>query len=219
MFYQMDINSKKGIIMYRLYSLAGTCSTGITVLLEKLDVKYEVIQRDSVENYSDIVPTNQVPALVVDNQVITEGAAIVLYLLEKHSNEMMPTELSEKAEFLRWLMFNYSTLHPLYGKIVSIVYTMDESEVKEKLLQQMADQVSSTWKILNNRLKEQQYIVGNKVTIIDYLTTIYTSWGQYFPQLNFTFGKNVERLVNEVNGLDEFQAAYKNENKEFYCGF
>ena len=89
--------------MYKLYSLAGTCSTGITVLLEKLGVKYQVIQRDDVENYSQIVPTNQVPALVVDNQVITEGAAIALYLLEKHQNDMMPTAVTDKAEFLRWL--------------------------------------------------------------------------------------------------------------------
>lgn len=205
--------------MYTLYSLAGTCSTGITVLLEKLDVKYQVIQRDDVENYSQIVPTNQVPALVIGDQVITEGAAIVLYLLEKHSNDMMPLELSDKAEFLRWLMFNYSTLHPLYGKVVSIVYTMDEGQAKEKLLQQMADQVSNTWKILDDRLKEQQFIVGHTVTIVDYLITIYTSWGQFFPQLTFTFGKNVERLVNEVNTLTEFQAAYNIEKKEFYFGF
>ncbi len=205
--------------MYKLYSLAGTCSTGITVLLEKLGVKYEVIQRDDVENYRDIVPTNQVPALVVDDQVITEGAAIVLYLLEKHSNDMMPTALNEKAEFLRWLMFNYSTLHPLYGKVVSIVYTMDEGEAKEKLLQQMADQVSNAWKIIDERLAEQKFVVGDTVTIIDYLITIYTSWGQYFPQLNFTFGKNVERLVNEVNALPEFQTAYNTEKKEFIFGF
>ena len=70
--------------MYKLYSLAGSCSTGITILLEKLGVDYEVIQRNDIENYSDIVATNQVPALVDNDIVIAEGAAIALYLLEKH---------------------------------------------------------------------------------------------------------------------------------------
>ena len=83
----------------------------------------------------------------------------------------------------------------------------------------MADQVSNAWKILDDRLAQQQFVVGDTVTIIDYLITIYTSWGQYFPQLKFTFGKNVERLVNEVNALPEFKTAYNTENKEFIFGF
>jgi len=195
--------------------MAGSCSTGITVLLEKLGVEYQVIQRDDVEDYSQIVPTNQVPALEVDGQIITEGAAIVLYLLEEHGGEMLPVQISERGEFFEWLMFNYATLHPLYGKIKSIMNTMDEGEAKQKLLQQMAVQVSDTWKILDQRLANQQYIVGNKVTIIDYLVTIYTSWGAFFPQLSFSVGKNVSRLVKEVYALDEFQAAYKTEKIEF----
>ncbi len=201
--------------MYKLYSLAGTCSTGITVLLEKLGLEYQVIQRDEVEDYDKIVPTNQVPALEVDGQIITEGAAIVLYLLEKHGSEMLPAQASKRGEFLKWLMFNYATLHPLYGKIKSIMNTMDEGQAKQKLLQQMADQVSSTWQILDQRLADQQYVVGNKVSIVDYLITIYTSWGAFFPELSFTVGKNVNRLVKEVHALDEFRAAYKTEQIEF----
>ena len=69
--------------MYTLYSIPGTCSTGITVLLTRLGLDFEVIKRDDVPNYSDIAPTNQVPALKDGDQIITEGSAIVLYLLEK----------------------------------------------------------------------------------------------------------------------------------------
>jgi len=201
--------------MYKLYSLAGTCSTGITVLLEKLGVEYQVIQRNDVADYSRIVPTNQVPALEVDGQIITEGAAIVLYLLEKHGSDMLPVQVSDRGEFLKWLMFNYATLHPLYSKIKSIMNTMDEGEAKQKLLQQMADQVSDTWKILDQRLADQQYIVGDKVTIVDYLVTIYARWGAFLPRLSFSVGKHVNRLVKEVHALDEFRTAYKTEQIEF----
>ena len=69
--------------MYTLYSLGGSCSTGITILLRKLEVPFKIIQRGDVNDYSSIVPTNQVPALKDDTLLITEGAAIVLYLLEK----------------------------------------------------------------------------------------------------------------------------------------
>ena len=93
--------------MYTLYTIPGSCSSGITVLLEKLQLEYTAVKREDVPNYSDLVPTNQVPALnLPDGQVITEGAAIVLYLLEKHNSPMLPTDLSQKAEFLRWLLID-----------------------------------------------------------------------------------------------------------------
>jgi len=41
-----------------------------------------------------------------DGQIITEGAAIVLYLLEKHNSPMLPADLHQKADCLRWLMFD-----------------------------------------------------------------------------------------------------------------
>lgn len=203
--------------MYTLYTIPGSCSSGITVLLEKLRLEYTPVKREDVPNYSDIVPTNQVPALKTpDGQIITEGAAIVLYLLEKHNSPMLPADLSRKAEFLRWLMFDYATLHPAYGRMFAIQYKvqMDENE-KINVLQQLAVYVSSLWAILDKELATKSFITGDQPTIVDYLAAIYSSWGYNFKDLNITLGKNVERLVDQVSALAEFQAGYKKENIEF----
>ena len=203
--------------MYTLYTIPGSCSSGITVLLEKLQSEYTPIKREDVPNYSDLVPTNQVPALKLpDGQIITEGAAIVLYLLEKHNSPMLPANLSQKAEFLRWLIFNYATLHPAYGRMFAIQYKtqMDENE-KVNVLKQYAAYTSSLWKILDNELEKKRFITGDHPTIVDYLATIYSGWGNNLQGINITLGKNVERLVEEVSVLPEFLAGYKKENIEF----
>jgi glutathione S-transferase len=203
--------------MYTLYTIPGSCSSGITVLLEKLQLEYTPVKREDVPNYSDIVPTNQVPALKTpDGQVITEGAAIVLYLLEKHNSAMLPGELSQKAEFLRWLMFDYSTLHPAYGRMFAIQYKtqMDENE-KIGVLKQLAAYVSSLWAIIDKELEKKRFITGDQPTIVDYLATIYSSWGNNFGDIKIEHGKNVERLIEQVSALPEFQAGYKKENIEF----
>jgi glutathione S-transferase len=203
--------------MYTLYTIPGSCSSGITVLLEKLQLEYTPIKREDVPNYSDIVSTNQVPALKLpDGQIITEGAAIVLYLLEKHDSPMLPADLSQKAEFLRWLMFDYATLHPAYGKMFAIQYKaqMDENE-KIEVLKQLAPNVASLWAILDKELEKKKFITGDQPTIVDYLATIYSSWGKNFTDIKITLGKNVERLVEQVSALPEFQAGYKRENIEF----
>jgi len=203
--------------MYTLYTIPGSCSSGITVLLEKLGLEYTPVKREDIANYSEIVPTNQVPALkVADGQIITEGAAIVLYLLEKHNSPMLPADISQKAEFLRWLMFDYATLHPAYGRMFAIQYKVqiDDNE-RIRVLKQMATYVSGLWAILDKELEKKRFITGGQPTVVDYLATIYSGWGKNFQDIEITLGKNVKRLVENVSSLPEFQAGYKRENIEF----
>jgi len=203
--------------MYTVYTIPGSCSSAIVVLLEKLKIEYKPVKREDVSNYSELVPTNQVPALQTeDGQIITEGAAIVIYLLEKHASEMLPSDLSTKAEFLRWLMFDYATLHPAYGKMFAINYRVKISDnEKASVLQQLAVSVAALWKILDSRLEKQDYITGNSPTIVDYLATIYASWGNNFSDITITLGNNVERLIEKVSNLPEFRAAYEKEGIEY----
>lgn len=199
--------------MYTLYSIPGTCSTGIVALLKKLGQPAKIIHRDDVPDYATrINAANQVPILEDDGLLIREGAAIALYLLEKHDSPWVKGDRAEKTDFQQWLMFNYATMHPAYGRIFTVAKTMDESDAKEKLLQQLADKVSDSWEILNERLEERSFVVGNEATIIDYLLVIYSSWNHAFPQLKITLGKNIERLVKDVSALPEVQAAYEAEN-------
>lgn len=203
--------------MYTVYTIPGSCSSGITVLLEKLQLEYEPVKREDVKDYQDIVPTNQVPALKTpDGQIITEGAAIVLYLLEKHESSMLPEDLSKKAEFLRWLMFNYATLHPAYGKMFAVLYRiqMDDAQ-KGEVLKQLSAGVISLWAILDKELENKKFITGDEPTIIDYLATVYASWGKGFKDIDLPLGKNVERMVTEVANLPEFQAGYSKEGIEY----
>lgn len=203
--------------MYTLYTIPGSCSSGITVLLEKLKVEYRAVKREDVPNYSEMVHTNQVPALKTpEGQIITEGAAIALYLLEKHNSPMLPTDLADRAEFLRWLMFDYATLHPAYGRMFAIQYKVeiDETE-KKRVLEQLALNTSSLWAIVDKELETKRFITGDAPTVVDYLATIYSSWGSNFPGIQITLGKNVERFIDEVSELPEFRAGFAKENIEF----
>ena len=183
--------------MYTVYTIPGSCSSGIVILLEKLGVEYTPVKREDVPDYSDIVPTNQVPALKTkDGQIITEGAAIALYLLEKHKSTMLPGNLSEKAEFLRWLMFDYATLHPAYGKMFAVKYKVElDEDARVNVLNQLADSVSALWAIVDRELENKQFITGNQPTIVDYLAAIYSSWGNNFPDITIALGKNVDLII------------------------
>lgn len=200
--------------MYQLMTIPGSCSTGIHVLLNKLNIPVEVINRDDVEDYQALVPTNQVPALQTGELVLTEGAAIVLYLMEKH--QIDASNYGGSAVFNQALMFNYSTLHPAYGKLFAINNIMEDSEQKSEVMQALADKVAATWKILDDKLSTQPYLTGENPCVIDYLVAIYASWGNYFPELKLPIGNNVKRLIKEVSQHEAFVLAYTKEGVEFH---
>ena len=113
-------------------------------------------------------------------------------------------------------MFDYSTLHPAYGKMFAVLYRLELDEKdKTNALKQLAEGVSGLWGILDAELAKKKFITGDQPTVVDYLATVYTSWGKNFKGIDIQLGTNVERLVAEVSALPEFQAAYKKENIEF----
>lgn len=197
--------------MYTLYSIPGSCSTGIHVLLKSLGQDVDIVHRDEVSDYRSLVPTNQVPALSDGKRLLTEGAAIGLYLLEKHLGDSSPSQDHRKTEFRQWLMFNYATLHPAYSKLYSVANVMDKSPEKQALLQRLADRVSDTWSVIDQHLATRRYVVGATPTLLDYLLALYVNWGNSFPDLHIEPGANVLRLVAEVRGLPEFESAWRAE--------
>ncbi|KMT66734.1 glutathione S-transferase family protein [Catenovulum maritimum] len=198
--------------MYTLYTLSGSCSTAIHALLNKLDQTVEIIHFSDVENYHLLVPTRQVPALQDGEKRLTEGGAIVLYLLKKHNIPI--STWGDEDEFHYWLLFCYATLHPAYGKLFSGLKFMQDGEVKDKYYQALAKQLSELWKIVDTKLESSDFILGDKVSVIDYLVTIYASWGNVFPELEIKLGSNVKNLAQKVSNLPEFQQAYMKEGAE-----
>ncbi|WP_016956150.1 glutathione S-transferase family protein [Catenovulum sp. SX2] len=195
--------------MYTLYTMPGTCSTAIHILLNQLEQPVEIIPFDQVDNYQQIAPTKQVPALQDGDKILTEGAAIVLYLLEKHGVAL--DTISNKQQFHYWLMFCYATLHPAYSKLFATMTKMPDSQARNDFYQNMAERISELWQIVDKQLANNAYLVGDKLSVMDYLIAIYASWGNVFPQLTIKLGDNVIKHVEKIAQLPEFKLAYERE--------
>ncbi|MEM9623004.1 MAG: glutathione S-transferase family protein [Pseudomonadota bacterium] len=200
--------------MYRLYSIPGSCSTGIHVLLNRLNQEVEIVPRDAVANYQDIVPTNQVPALQVGDELLTEGAAIVMHLLEQH--DALPQAGAPLREFRQWLMFNYATLHPTYSRLflAGVANVIEHPASRSTLIEHTAARLSELWQIVEQRLQNRKYMTGDDATVIDYLLAVYANWGNAVPEANISIGPRTRQLITNVLALPEFARAVQRENIE-----
>jgi glutathione S-transferase len=106
--------------MIKFYHAPFSRSAGVHWLLEELGQPFEIEPVDIraaggvPESYRAIQPNKKVPAIDHDGTVVTERAAICLYLTEKFPEAGLAPEVGDKdrATFLTWLVYSDSVFDP-----------------------------------------------------------------------------------------------------------
>ena len=83
--------------MYTLYYSQGACSVATQVVLRELGQEVKLIDAQLDKSFNEVNPVLAVPVLVDGDNCLTEGAAILLYLLEKHQNSLFPGTNRQQA--------------------------------------------------------------------------------------------------------------------------
>lgn len=203
----------------KLYFAPGACSFVPHALLEAAGAEFEpqmVKLHKNEQNspeYKAINPRGQVPVLVDDGTVIREGAAIIIYLLEKHASSLLPKSGKEQAAALEWLMFANASLHPVYGRGFMLMKTELDKPAKDKLMAMTVESINKLWKEADEKLAKSKYLAGDTLTAADILATVIANWSSYFPGI--TLGANVSRLLKEVSSRPAFKKAMEAEKVEY----
>jgi glutathione S-transferase len=192
--------------MYKLYFSPGACSLAVQVILRELGQPFQLINKAGVADYQQINAVGAIPALDVDGTVLTEGVAIVLYLLDKHANDLLPAEASARQQAIQQLMFANATVHPAYSKLFFLNNQLADGAVKQQALQAAADQVSKLWQLVETRLQSQPYLGGQQYSAADILLAVYAGWGRFFP-VTIDIGPRAQAMIDKVRALPGYQAA------------
>jgi glutathione S-transferase len=122
--------------------------------------------------------------------VLTESVAIVLYLAEKYPDKgLLPADLKQRAQVHQWLLFAATELEQPLWRIArhTNLYPEDKRLPGDVLLarqdfKDMAD-------VLEQHMQERQFVVGDSVTIADFVAAYTLDWANEiqlldgFPQL------------------------------------
>ena len=110
------------------YEFAFTRSIRARWTLQELGVDFEAITVDlgagehRRPEFLAINPAGKLPAFVDGDLVLTESAAIVLYLAEKY-RKFLPTDPRGRAEVNKWLLFTVTELvmEPLTARMPALM--------------------------------------------------------------------------------------------------
>jgi len=205
--------------MYTLYYMPGACSMAVHIALNELgqEAKLENVGvpqgQERSSEFLKINPRGNVPVLVDDGLVIREGAAILVYLLEKHKSALLPATGKARAQALEWLMFCNATLHPAYGKAFFALKSFT-GETQEKVLSAAIEQINKLWQDVEKQLADSPYLCGQECTMADLLITVIGNWSSYLPK-PVQIGPNAKRLFKSVIARPSYQKALAVEGVEY----
>lgn len=174
--------------MYQLYYCRGKASLTPHMLLQELDVPYQLIPIDVKNNqhkspqYLALNPMGKIPLLVDNNINISETAAICLYLADKHPEKNFAPALgtASRGRFYKWLFFLTNSLqNELMIYFNPQGYSKSDSEgVKSHAY----ENISGMLALIENQLSENSvaaigpYFLGENCTVIDLLLLMLSRW-------------------------------------------
>ena len=151
--------------MLKFYHAPWSRSSNVLWLMEELGVPYEIEQVDIragvPESYRAIQPNKKVPAISHDGVIITERAAISIYLADAFPQAGLAPKIGDKdrAAYLTWLVYADSVFDPA----VALHTLKVEYQPSGVSFGSYDDLVSN----LERRLSQSEFIAGDRFTAAD----------------------------------------------------
>lgn len=153
------------IIFYTMHSESPNIRK-ISIMLAEIGLPYTVKRVEKQSNgefpadFVAINPNATVPAIVDTDTGITlfESGAILYYLAEK-TRKLLPTNLKDRAEAVKWLMFEVANMCP---SMIELYHYMliDSEEIPDAIPQRYKDKLVRYCSILNQQLDGREYLCG-----------------------------------------------------------
>lgn len=184
----------------KLYGTPPTRVLRAMWLLNELGLEYELFPVDLMhgenrqQDFLALNPAAKVPVLVDGSVVITESAAIQLYLAEKYPQAgFIPEAVEDRAQMYRWIFFLVTEIEQPLWRIARHTFIYPE----EKRLPQDVDlarqDCAEMVAVLERHMKERQFMVGDRLSVADFNAAYTLDWA------------NEEKMLDDAPRLREYR--------------
>jgi glutathione S-transferase len=163
------------------YHSPQTRSTTAFALLEELGAPYDIVVLDMKKGeqrepaYLNVNPMGKVPAITHGDALITEQAAIAIYLADLFPEKKLAPALTDplRGPYLRWMLFYNSCFEPA---------VMDKAMKRDAGRQQSSGygDYDSVMNTIIAQLKKGPYILGDTFTAADIVWGSGLGWTSHF---------------------------------------
>ena len=150
-------------------------------MLEETGLPYEAHLVDFGKNdqltpeFISLSPNNKIPAILDPDGpggkplALFESGAILIYLAEK-TNKFLPTDPAAHYETLQWVMWQMGGLGPMFGQLGFFHKFAGKDYEDKRPRDRYAAESKRLLGVLDKRLENRQWIMGDDYTIADIAT-------------------------------------------------
>ena len=168
----------------KLYEFAPTRSIRARWALQELGVGFESVSIKLLEGeaqtpeYLRLNPAGKLPTLVDGDFVLTESVAIVVYLAEKYPQKgLLPTDVKLRAQLNRWMLFTVTELEQPLWRIARHSFLYPEEQRLPADIELAQGEFRQMATVLENHMKGREFVVGDHVTVGDFIVAYTLDWG------------------------------------------
>lgn len=181
--------------MMKLYGTPPTRALRAMWLLNELDLAHEIIPVDLgageqlTPEFLALNPAAKLPVLVDGDQVVSESAAIQLYLADKYGGRfpgggLIPDTPEARAQMYRWLFFLMTEIEGPLWRIAlhSFLYAPDEQSAAEIALAKRDCQRMIA--VFEQHMQARDFVVGGQLTVADFNAAYTLDWASLEDMLD-----------------------------------
>lgn len=169
--------------MLKLYGTPPTRALRVIWLLNELGLEYEMVPVDLLggehreRDFLTLNPAAKVPVLVDGDLVITESAAIQLYLAEKNPEaDYIPTTVEGRAQMYRWIFFLVTEIEQPLWRIARHTFIYPENQRLPQDIDLARQEGIEMVAVLERHMKDREFLVGDRLSVADFTAAYTLDW-------------------------------------------
>jgi glutathione S-transferase len=175
--------------MIKLYGTPPTRALRAIWLLNELDLPHEIVPVDIstgeqlTPEFLALNPAAKLPVLVDGDTVISESAAIQLYLADKYGDRfpgggLIPATAEDRGRMYHWLFFLMTEIEAPLWRIAlhNFIYEAgDQSATEPELAKRDALRMIA---VMEQHMQGRDYLVGDAPTVADFNAAFTLDWAR-----------------------------------------
>jgi GST-like protein len=150
-----------------------------------------------------------VPALIApDGEVLTESAANLIWLAEKHPEAALGPEADDprRGQFLRWMAFIPGAIYAMYWvRDTPSRLAGDDPKAQAEITTRTAERIAECWGRMEDQLTPDRFLLGPRPTVLDLYVAVASRWTPRRARFH-AVAPRMGQVVRRVDALPELQA-------------
>jgi glutathione S-transferase len=180
----------------KFYYSPGACALASHIALEEAGAEFEPVRvalakgEQNTPEYRRINPKGRVPALAVDDWIITENPAILRFVARSNPTaKLWPEDLRAEAACAEWMAWMSCTVHAAYAHIRRAERYATGDEAIENVKAKGRESCREIWAAIDAKLAQGPWAAGEQYSVADGYLQVFWNWGKG-PVLGYDMAKD-----------------------------